>query len=47
LKPAADAMILDTTDLDVEGTFAAAAKMVEKKEKSTAGAARRVRAAMP
>lgn len=47
LKPAADAMILDTTDLDVEGTFAAAAKMVEEKEKSTAGAARRVRAAMP
>jgi cytidylate kinase len=31
LRPAADAMILDTTDLDVEGTFRQALRLVEKK----------------
>jgi cytidylate kinase len=31
LKPAADAMILDTTDLDVEGTFREALRLVEAK----------------
>lgn len=30
LKPAADAHILDTTDLDIEGAFAAALSIVEK-----------------
>jgi cytidylate kinase len=31
LRPAADAMILDTTDLDVEGTFGEALRLVEEK----------------
>jgi cytidylate kinase len=31
LKPAADAMILDTTDLDVEGTFCEALRLIEAK----------------
>ena len=31
LKPAADAKILDTTDLDIEAAFRAALAIVEKK----------------
>jgi cytidylate kinase len=31
LKPAADAMILDTTDLDVDGTFREALRLIETK----------------
>jgi cytidylate kinase len=45
LKPAADAMILDTTDLDVEGTFHEALRLVE--EKLGTGAAPRLRSAVP
>jgi cytidylate kinase len=45
LKPAADAMILDTTDLDVEGTFREALRLVETKLGSSAE--RRVRTAVP
>jgi cytidylate kinase len=45
LKPAADAMILDTTDLDVEGTFREALRLVETK--LGANEARRVRSAVP
>ncbi len=40
LKPAADAMILDTTDLDVEETFREALRLVEEKL-AKGGAARR------
>jgi len=45
LKPAADAMILDTTDLDVEGTFREAQRLVEKQ--LDAKEARRLRSAVP
>ena len=45
LKAAADAMILDTTDLDVEGTFREALRFVEAKLGSSAE--RRVRSAVP
>jgi cytidylate kinase len=45
LKPAADAMILDTTDLDVEGTFREALRLVDQNLSSSA--ARRVCTAMP
>ena len=45
LKPAADAMILDTTDLDVEGTFREAVRLVEKQ--LDAKEARRVRSPVP
>jgi CMP/dCMP kinase len=45
LKPAADAMILDTTDLDVEGTFREALRLVEKQLEAKEG--RRLRSAMP
>jgi cytidylate kinase len=45
LKPAADAMILDTTDLDVEGTFREALRLIE--EKLCTGAAPRLRSAVP
>ena len=45
LKPAADAMILDTTDFDVEGTFREAQRLVEKQ--LDAKEARRLRSAVP
>jgi cytidylate kinase len=45
LKPAADAMILDTTDIDVEGTFREALRLVE--EKLGTSAAPRLRSAVP
>lgn len=45
LKPAADAVILDTTDLDVKGTFDAALRLVERKLET--GEARRVRSTVP
>lgn len=45
LKPASDALILDTTDLDVEGTFREALRLVESKLHG--GGARRVRSAVP
>jgi cytidylate kinase len=45
LKPAADAMILDTTDLDVEGTFREAQRLVEKQ--LDAKEARRLHSAVP
>jgi cytidylate kinase len=45
LKPAADAMILDTTDLDVEGTFREAQRLVEKQLDTKE--ARRLRSAVP
>jgi len=45
LKPAADAMILDTTDLDLEGTFREAQRLVEKQ--LDAKEARRLRSAVP
>jgi cytidylate kinase len=45
LKPASDALILDTTDLDVEGTFREALRLVESKLHG--GEARRVRSAVP
>jgi cytidylate kinase len=45
LRPAADAMILDTTDLDVDGTFREALRLVATK--LGAGKARRARCAMP
>jgi CMP/dCMP kinase len=45
LKPASDAMILDTTDLDVEGTFHEALRLVEAKV--TAKDARQRRSALP
>jgi cytidylate kinase len=45
LKPAADAMILDTTDFDVEGTFREAQRLVEKQ--LDANEARRLRSAVP
>jgi cytidylate kinase len=45
LKPAADAMILDTTDLDVDGTFREALRLVATK--LGAGEARRARCAIP
>jgi cytidylate kinase len=45
LKPAADAVILETTDLDVEGTFREALRLIERKlETVEAG---RVRSAVP
>jgi cytidylate kinase len=46
LKPAADAMILDTTDLDVEGTFREALALVESRPGATK-AARRVPSSVP
>jgi cytidylate kinase len=45
LKPASDALILDTTDLDVEGTFQEALRLVETK--LAGNEARRVRSAVP
>ncbi len=33
LKPAADAQILDTTDLDIEGAFQAALAIVERRSR--------------
>jgi cytidylate kinase len=45
LKPAADAMILDTTDLDVEDTVREALRLVEKQ--LDAREARRLRSAVP
>ncbi|MBV9066815.1 MAG: (d)CMP kinase [Methylobacteriaceae bacterium] len=45
LKPAADAVILDTTDLDVKGTFDEALRLIQSKLE--AGAARRVRSTVP
>jgi cytidylate kinase len=45
LKPASDAMILDTTDLDVEGTFREALRVVG--QKLGASEARQVRSAVP
>lgn len=45
LKPAADAVILDTTDLDVKGTFDAALRLVESKLETAE--ARRVRSTVP
>jgi CMP/dCMP kinase len=45
LKPAADAVILDTTDLDVKGTFDEALRLIETKLES--GEARRVRSTVP
>jgi cytidylate kinase len=45
LKPAADAMILDTTDLDVDGTFREALRLVATK--LDAGEARRARCVIP
>jgi cytidylate kinase len=45
LKPASDAMILDTTDLDVEGTFREALRLVG--QKVGASEARQVRSAVP
>jgi cytidylate kinase len=45
LKPASDAMILDTTDLDVEGTFREALRVV--RQKLGASEARQVRSAVP
>jgi cytidylate kinase len=45
LRPAADAMILDTTDLDVEGTFREALRLIEAK--LGAKDARRLRSAVP
>jgi cytidylate kinase len=45
LKPAADAMILDTTDFDVEGTFREAQRLVEKQ--LDAKEARRLHSAVP
>jgi cytidylate kinase len=45
LKPATDAMILDTTDLDVEDTFREALRLVEKQ--LDAKEARRLRSAVP
>ena len=45
LKPAADAMILDTTDLDVEGTFREALRLVATK--LGADEPRRARCAIP
>jgi cytidylate kinase len=46
LKPATDAMILDTTDLDVEGTFREALALVENRL-GAPKAARRVPSAVP
>jgi cytidylate kinase len=46
LKPATDAMILDTTDLDVEGTFREALALVENRLRA-AKAPRRVPSAVP
>lgn len=46
LKPAADASILDTTDLDVEGSFREALRLVEKK-RAVADPAGRVPSAVP
>jgi cytidylate kinase len=46
LKPATDAMILDTTDLDVEGTFREALALVENRL-GAAKAPRRVPSAVP
>jgi cytidylate kinase len=45
LKPASDAMILDTTDLDVEGTFREALRLAG--QKLGANEARQVRSAVP
>jgi cytidylate kinase len=45
LKPAADALILDTTDLDVEGTFQEALRLVEKQ--LDAKEARQLRSVLP
>jgi cytidylate kinase len=45
LKPASDALILDTSDLDVEGTFREALRLVESKLHG--GEARPVRSAVP
>jgi cytidylate kinase len=45
LKPASDAMILDTTDLDVEGTFREALRLVG--QKLGASEARQVSSAVP
>jgi cytidylate kinase len=45
LKPALDALILDTTDLDVEGTFREALRLVERK--LAGNEARCVRSAVP
>jgi cytidylate kinase len=45
LKPAGDAMILDTTDLDVQGTFREALRLVG--QKLGANEARQVRSAVP
>ncbi|MEA2858670.1 MAG: CMP/dCMP kinase [Methylobacteriaceae bacterium] len=45
LKPASDALILDTTDLDVEGTFREALRLVESKLHGEEP--RRVRSAAP
>jgi CMP/dCMP kinase len=45
LKPAADAVILDTTDLDVKGTFDEALRLIQTKLET--GEARRVRSTVP
>lgn len=45
LKPASDAMILDTTDLDVEGTFREALRLIATK--LGVGGARQARCAIP
>jgi cytidylate kinase len=45
LKPALDALIVDTTDLDVEGTFREALRLVESKLHGDE--ARRARSAVP
>jgi CMP/dCMP kinase len=45
LKPAADAVILDTTDLDVKGTFLEALRLIERKLETVEVG--RVRSAVP